>query len=160
MNLQIYEVDPYYIDYLRQYAKHLFHNAGKEQQNSRKYIGIVLEINDLKYFVPLSSFKPKHKAMKETIDFIKVKDYAVLNINNMLPVPEGLFERVNIGTIKDLKYKTLLQAEYREIKKKRNLIVKNAGIVYRHKIKNENNTPLSKRTNDFIELEKACKNYF
>ena len=97
--------------------------------------------------------------MKETTDFIKIKDYAVLNINNMLPVPNGLFERVNIGAIKDLKYKALLQAEYREIKRRRNLIVKNAKIVYSHKIKNENKTPLSKRTNDFIELEKACKNY-
>ncbi len=159
MNLQIYEIDLHYIDYLSQYDRHLFHNAEKRQQNSRKYIGIVLEVNNFKYFVPLSSFKQKHKAMKETTDFIKIKDYAVLNINNMLPVPNGLFERVNIGAIKDLKYKALLQAEYREIKRRRNLIVKNAKIVYSHKIKNENKTPLSKRTNDFIELEKACKNY-
>lgn len=35
------------------------------------------------------SFKPKHKKMKESVDFIKIKDYAVININNMIPVPKG-----------------------------------------------------------------------
>lgn len=33
--------------------------------------------------------KPKHKKMKESVDFIKIRDYAVININNMVPVPEG-----------------------------------------------------------------------
>ncbi|MCR5388003.1 MAG: type III toxin-antitoxin system ToxN/AbiQ family toxin, partial [Lachnospiraceae bacterium] len=45
----------------------------------RKYIGIVLEINSFKYFAPLSSFKSKHKKMDEGVDFIKIKDYAVIN---------------------------------------------------------------------------------
>lgn len=56
----------------------------------RKYIGIVLEINGLSYFAPLSSFKQKHKKMKEGVDFIKIRDYAVININNMIPVPKAL----------------------------------------------------------------------
>ena len=55
----------------------------------RKYIGVVLEVNGLSYFAPLSSFKLKHKKMKEGVDFIKIKDYAVININNMIPVPKG-----------------------------------------------------------------------
>ena len=29
---------------------------------------------DFKYFAPLSSFKPKHKRLSETIDFIKIGD--------------------------------------------------------------------------------------
>ena len=27
--------------------------------------------------------------MKEGVDFVKIKDYAVININNMIPVPKG-----------------------------------------------------------------------
>ncbi len=27
--------------------------------------------------------------MKESVDFIKIKDYAVIDINNMIPVPKG-----------------------------------------------------------------------
>ncbi len=41
----------------------------------------------MKYFAPLSSYKDKHKKMLETVDFIKIKDYAVINLNNMIPVP-------------------------------------------------------------------------
>lgn len=159
MNLYIYEVDCEYIDYLSKYASHIFHNAKQGQSNSRKYIGIVLEVNGLKYFIPISSFKEKHKKMRETVDFIKIKDYAVLNINNMLPVPDGLFERINIGAVEDMKYKALLQAEYREIKRKRDIIVKYSRTVYNHKIKNGDKTPLAKRTNDFSVLEEACENY-
>lgn len=47
------------------------------------YIGIILEVKGIKYFAPLSSFKNKHKQMKEGVDFIKIKDYAVINLNNM-----------------------------------------------------------------------------
>ena len=47
-----------------------------------------MEINGFYYFAPLSSFKSKHKKMKESVDFIKIKDYEVININNMIPVPK------------------------------------------------------------------------
>ena len=73
-SIKIYEIDAAYIDYLVPYAPHLFHNRQKGQQNERKYIGVVLSINGFDYFAPLSSFKEKHKSMKESIDFIKVKN--------------------------------------------------------------------------------------
>lgn len=63
-----------------------WHEGGS---SGRKYIGVVFEINKFSYFAPLSSFKPKHKKMKESVDFIKIKDYAVIDINNMIPVPKG-----------------------------------------------------------------------
>lgn len=59
----------------------------RRSMNKRKYIGIVMEINDVKYFAPMSSYKDKHKKMQETVDLIKIKDYAVINLNNMIPVP-------------------------------------------------------------------------
>ena len=37
-----------------------FHNKRPEQQNERKYIGIILQVNGMDYFAPLSSYKPKH----------------------------------------------------------------------------------------------------
>lgn len=65
------------------------------------------------YFAPLSSFKPKHKKMREGVDFIKIKDYSVININNMIPVPEGCYRLVDVNGEKDSHYKNLLQAEAR-----------------------------------------------
>jgi protein AbiQ len=125
----------------------------------RKYIGIILQINGMDYFAPLSSFKPKHKKMKESVDFIKICDYAVVNINNMLPVPEGEYRLVEINKVENPQYRHLLQVENREINRQKNRIIKNADIVYRHKLRNGDETPLAKRTNNFKELEKRCKQY-
>lgn len=55
------EVDSGYIDYLLPFAPYLFRNKQVGQQNERKYIGVVLEVNGMKYFVQLSIYKPKHE---------------------------------------------------------------------------------------------------
>ncbi|MFR8209619.1 type III toxin-antitoxin system ToxN/AbiQ family toxin [Hominenteromicrobium sp.] len=107
-NIRFYEINAKYVDYLAPYAPHLFHNSKKEQANQRKYIGIVFQINDMEYFAPLSSFKPKHEKMKEGLDFIKILRYAVINLNNMFPVPYSERVYVNFETIKDPNYKSLL----------------------------------------------------
>ena len=46
--LKLYEVNPNYIKYLAQYQEHIFISDGDKA--SRKYIGILLQINDIKYF--------------------------------------------------------------------------------------------------------------
>lgn len=73
-NIKFYEVSAAYVDYLAPHASHLFRNKKDGQQNERKYIGVVFQINDLNYFAPLSSFKEKHKKMNDSIDFIKIKN--------------------------------------------------------------------------------------
>ena len=158
-NLKFYEVEQKYVDYLTPYVPHMFRNATAQQRNTRKYIGIIYKIGIYEYFVPLSSFKAKHFKMKESVDFIKLKDLAVVNINNMIPVPSGKYTYVDISKVPDFKYKQLLQAEYRELKKVEDKICKNAKVVYSHKKKNGNSTPLSKRCNDFELLETLCANY-
>ncbi|MBD5472231.1 MAG: type III toxin-antitoxin system ToxN/AbiQ family toxin [Lachnospiraceae bacterium] len=131
----------------------------EDGSSGRKYIGVVLEISHFSYFAPLSSFKSKHKKMKESVDFIKIKDYAVININNMIPVPKGQLIELNINTEKDPHYKFLLQAESREINRQKSRIRKNAEIVYNHKKRNGNLTPLAKRTNDFEMLENLSRDF-
>lgn len=49
------EIDSKYISFLAQYDQHLFKNAKLTQNFSIKYIGILFEINDMKYFAPISS---------------------------------------------------------------------------------------------------------
>jgi len=158
-NIKLYEIDPRYVKYISQFAEHAFHNKQPGQQNERKYIGVILTVNGMDYFAPLSSYKEKHLHMPETIDFIKVKHYAVININNMFPVPSGLATYVDISKEKNPKYKSLLLAEYRAIKAMQEKIRKNANIVYKHRIENGDSTKLGKRCNDFVSLESACKKY-
>lgn len=38
----------------------------------------------------------KHKKIKEGVEFIKKKDYAVINFNNMIPVPDSQIVDIDI----------------------------------------------------------------
>lgn len=159
MTIKLYEVNPDYIDYLVPYAPHLFHNKQLGQHNERKYIGIVLEINNMKYFAPLSSFKSKHLKMKNSLDFLKIGNYAVININNMFPVPDGEYTYVDIPKVKNPQYRKLLTAEYRIIRRMQDKIRAHASEVYKHKMKQGSATALAKRCNDFLLLERRCMQF-
>lgn len=157
--IKIYEINSDYVDYLVPSAPLLFHNKKPGQANERKYIGIVLSINGYNYFAPLSSFKTKHYKMKDGLDFLKIGNYAVINLNCMFPVPAYECSYVNFSTIKDAKYKTLLLAEYRIIKAMQDKIRKNAASLYKHKQTKGDTTALAKRCNDFTMLEGLCAKY-
>lgn len=90
---------------------------------------------------------------------MKIKQYAVLNLNNMFPVPKSERAYVDINIIADVNYKNLLRKEYRFIKVNEKKIIKNAQVVYSHKIHNGNKTNLGKRCNDFLLLEEKAKLY-
>lgn len=158
-NIKLYEINENYIAYLQTFAPHLFQNKKIGQTNARKYIGVVFQINGFDYFAPLSSFKDKHRLMKDGLDFIKVRDYAVINLNNMFPVPSGETKYVDIRCERDPHYRALLLAEYRFIKSIQEKIRKNAQNIYKIKLKEGNHSALAKRCNDFLLLEKACCDY-
>lgn len=99
----------------------------------------------MNYFAPLSSFKTKHEKMKNGLDFIKIGDYAVININNMFPLPKGEYTYVDIPIVKDSQYQKLLMTEYHIIRKLHDKIMKNAGEVYKHKMNKDNTTALAKK---------------
>ncbi len=66
-DLEIYEIDSAYIEYLSAFEEHLFRNKKVTQDFSRKYIGIILEIEGFKYFAP-----PFHLLNPNTNDFAKL----------------------------------------------------------------------------------------
>ena len=57
--------------------------------------------------------------MQDGLDFIKIKRYAVINLNNMFPAPAGQYSYVDISKQRDPKYKALLLAE--KLKKSSNI---------------------------------------
>ena len=93
------------------------------------YIGVILKVHGIYYFAPLSSYKVKHKQMKETLDFIKIKTYSVINLNNMFPVQSKDYTYLDFSKEQDLNYKSLLESEYRYIKSIQGKIIKNASLV-------------------------------
>lgn len=70
-NLKIVKVDSKYCDYLRRYDNKVVYN--KFDKELRPFIGVLFKIDNIEYFAPLSSPKPKHLKMKNTLDFFKIK---------------------------------------------------------------------------------------
>ena len=102
---KIVKVDSKYCDYLRQYDNKVSYNAGTK--DLRPFIGVLFMIDKCEYFAPLSSPKPKHSKLKNTLDLIKIENgnYGVVNFNNMIPVMDKNY------VIFDLNKKTENRAE-------------------------------------------------
>lgn len=157
-HIRLYRVEPAYVDYLLPHAPDLFHNRTSSQRNERVYIGILLHVHGKDYFAPLSSFKDKHRRMQETIDFIKIYNFAVINLNRMFPVPQGCYHYVDISQERNPLYRNLLASEYRRIKMIEDKIRKNAKALYMLQVRGDQSS-LAKRCNDFLLLEKLCDGY-
>ena len=132
--MKLYYVKDRYIDYLKQFDSKVANNKSQ----TRPYIGVVLKIGEINYFAPLSSPKPKHLKMKQSIDLFKIKngEYGVINLNNMIPVPLDKVIELNIEKELDIKYKELLKRQiiyirenkisiYNKASKLRNILIDN-----------------------------------
>jgi len=125
--MRFYHVKDDYIDFLRKYDAKVADN----KHETRPYVGIVLEIGSVKYYAPFSSPKPKHKTMKNTIDFRKISAglYGAINFNNMIPVTDSALILIEIEKIGDDKYRRLLQNQYKAIRSDTIQIQKTANLL-------------------------------
>lgn len=113
-----------YITYLKKYDSRVADNKSE----TRPYVGIVIQIEDIKYYAPFTSPKAKHREMKNTKDFRKINGgtYGAINFNNMVPVPDSELIPLDINEESDEKYKRLLQNQYKSIKKDSAAIIRTA----------------------------------
>lgn len=129
LNLKIVRVNSDYCDYLRKFDNKVAYN--KNEKELRPFVGILFKIDTCEYFALLSSPKPKHKTMKNTLDFLKIKsgELGALNFNNMIPVRIENYSLVDLNkealTISEMKYQKLLReqlawlnANYHQVKNK------------------------------------------
>lgn len=131
-NLRIYEVEREYIDYLRAFDNVVREEKDYPDAKSRKYIGVLTEINSCKYFAPLASPKKKFEGMKNGKDFIKIEGgkYGAINLNNMIPVHPDALVDYDIYTEPDKKYQSILKNQVRFIRKNAEEITKTANVLY------------------------------
>jgi len=163
--------DKDYVNYLRSFEPLIEEITYKNRL--KPYIGVVLSINNFNYYIPISSAKPKHKKMKNSRDFLKLIDdtqelIAVLNINNMIPIPLEYISRLDYSKIELYRlfanniereqYIDLLRKELKIINSMSNKIQKNAEYLYEHKV-NYLNDSLSNRCCNFILLEDKAIEY-
>lgn len=156
-NLYFYEVDDEYVEYMSKYDKKIMYTKIQNRKFKRKYIGILFEINNNYYISPLSSYKAKHNKMEEALDFIKIGDKAVINLNNMFPVKMENIKKVEIEKENDNNYRQLLRNEYNLCEPKFKRIVKNAKALYEQVVIYK--MPIKNRCCDFKLLEEKCEGY-
>ena len=136
MNLSFYLVDSAYCDFLRKTDPRVPYTM--EHKSTRPFVGIVFTINNVNYFAPLSSPKPKHLQMKNQLDFLKINHgtWGAINFNNMIPVPSACLTKVELrvtstDSAQDIAYKNLLSNQLSWCNSHKEAILTQAHKLYR-----------------------------
>lgn len=88
-NFKIIKIDSDYCDYLRKFDKRVCFNAGVK--DLRPFIGVLFAVEGHEYYAPLSSPKPKHKHLKNTLDLVKIDNgrLGVVNLHKNLIISKS-----------------------------------------------------------------------
>jgi len=167
-----YIINKEYVSYLKEFD-HKIENIDYGNK-LRPYIGIIMEINNIKYYVPISSPKEKHHRMNNSIDFHKITDpitnhlYGVINLNNMFPVPDSEIKILRYDKLHELRrfdndkdrnsYTRLLRKELNIINGIEDKLKNKAAKLY-NKVINHQDEHLINRCCNFSLLEEKCIAY-
>ena len=156
--LKFYIVDEKYIEYLSEFDRHVSWN--KDQ--TRPYIGIVLQIDEILYFAPLYSYKEKYNKYKENPSFIRIKNrkgrnIAIVRFAEMIPVPKHAIKLLDFNS-RGAKYRDLLQTEINFINDNKNTIYEKAKKIYKNVVKIKISFFIDISC-DFKKLEEKSKEY-
>lgn len=78
----------------------------------------------------------------------------------MIPVPDNEYSLLDVDSIEDKKYKSIIENQIRYIRKNSNILQKkHAEVIYKQKTNNISNAPYLNDTVDFKLLELKCKEY-
>lgn len=170
--LKLYTIEDDYVSDVRTHIDdRVFANIDPSYIHSRKYLGVLFEINGFSYYAPLSS--PKDS------DYITIKGHPVIRnsthsiirmvetdlngkrhllgtikLSNMLPVPAEKLKIYNIDNEADTGYKNLVLKEIRFINRNKEMLISHAVSLYKEK----RDTPTSSKgylqnTLDFYRFE-------
>lgn len=134
--MKLYYVDEDYINELRNIDNKVLLN-----KSTRPYLGVVLSINNLNYFVPLSSPKENKKVNNQlSIKLFEVNNsenrLGYLLFLNMIPVPDKHLAKTDMEHIKkhDLEYYKLLTNQLIFIRQENERILNKAQKVYNNAV--------------------------
>lgn len=159
----IVKVDSKYCDFLRKYENKVPYNAGEKEL--RPFVGILFNIGNCEYFAPLSSHKPKHSRLANTLDLIKIDNgkLGVINFNNMIPVNKSNYNIIDLNEKTNDKNKSarilLLKNQLRWLNNNRVDIYEKSGNLYKKYVNNLLPINVRNRCCNFILLEEKCREY-
>lgn len=161
-NLNFYTVSSDYVKFLQ---KEELHKRGftrvpnLEYGKDRKqkfFCGIVLQVNEMDYYVPVSSYKKRKK--DNFLIYIDGHAVSSLRFNYMFPVPRNLVKIRPITLEPDEKYRTLLSKELRYCVNNQDTIRRLAQRTYK-RVLEAKDQGLVCNSCDFLLLEEKCISY-
>ena len=161
--IKIVKVDSDYCNFLRKYDDKVSYNAGNKEL--RPFVGILFTVNNCEYFAPLSSPKPKHIKLKNTLDLIKINDgiYGVVNFNNMIPVTNNNYTEFDLNKKtngKNEQYRIqLLNNQLRWLTSNKKDIYQKSKILYNLYINDKLPKNVKDRCCNYLLLEEKCVEY-
>ena len=162
-NFKIVKVDHEYCNYLRKFDYRVSYNVGVKEL--RPFIGILFNVDDLEYFAPLSSPKPKHAYLKNTVDLLKIDDgrLGVINFNNMIPVKKNNYELFDLNSVPktdiELKRQILLRTQLKWLNDNYRKVRGKAIRLYDSYKKNRLPKRIKDRCCNYELLEEKCNLY-
>jgi len=150
-----YRIDNEYLKFLNSKDTEVFYK-NETGYDKKPHLGIITQINDMEYCIPLTSAKPKHLNWANMsnhnliiFEIVKRSDLqpndvykqidsldqykriiAVLEIKKMIPVNRDLYTYINFDHIQDLQYRNLLEKEYLFLKPYKDKIIEKALQLY------------------------------
>lgn len=170
--MQLYSISDEYINYLKKKFPRVYSNKENIRIHTRKYLGVVIQIDTYKYYIPLSSPKEKHDYIlvdgKKTIrkDSLIVMRIisgteekrelkGTLQIGTMIPVPDDAVKLYDVTNETDQAYKDLVNEEIIYIRKHEKAIIKNAKVLYSKRKSGKENRVVQSCL-DFKAMEVEC----
>ena len=161
-NFGFYTIDADYLEYLNNKNSEVYYNAS--YRNAIKpFVGIIIDMTECKYFIPLTSAKEKHKKWKNSCDehFLiyevidksvnisgdvykeyskdkKMHVLSVLDIKKMIPVPDDAYKRIIFDELGDERYQDLFEKEYAFCLTIKDKILTKAEKIYKHQKETQN----------------------
>jgi len=161
--MDFYHINEEYNRYLQNYEKE---KRGITKVPNIRYtdrnkfaFGAVMRVNDMNYYVSVSSFDKKQEAnilIRVPGDAKEIK--GSLRFNYMVPVPEECIKRLIIKDVEDEKYRTLLNKEYQFCMDNSERIQKKANKIYKMVTTNRKQI-LTDNSCDFKILEQGYQEY-
>ena len=161
--LKLVKIDTEYCDYLRSFDNKVPYNYSKKQ--NRPFVGVLFEVNNLEYFAPLSSPKPKHLKIRNNLDFMRIAngELGAINFNNMIPVNDINIEYINFNAVTKLKwekqYLKLLKEQFYWLNRNREKIYNTSEELYNRYMNNKLPRNIKDRCCNFPLLEEKSREY-
>ena len=182
--LTFVNIDQDYLKYLHENCSEVFYKP--IGYDNKPYIGILINEDENKYVIPLSSAKEKHKfwndieadrfliyeisnkkplsknaVFKKNPDGTIKQIFSVIDLKKMIPIKEGLYSRVDLTTdpqdsVETRNYKNLMNKEFAFCLKILPLIIQKANKLY---YEQRNTGKIVKFCCDFRLLEEKSKEY-